>query len=202
VKDLIILSVPDSNLNEYFKKCRDHLELFISKQTLSITIHGAHGTFTQKTLAEKIQCFSDKYALVVYAHGSETSITDRDGNEIFHESQADTLSNALVYSTACLNASSLGYKVSNYGCKLFFGYADKSYIVHSDNYVETMFIETDNYALIKIILGEKDCKKISEETDLFFKKKINEMKYTYPDDAAWMMHNRESVRFYQNRAEC
>ncbi len=202
MKDLIILSVPDSDLNEYFEKCRNHLELFISKQSLKITIHGEHGVFTKETLDEKIQCFRDEYALIVYAHGTETSVITKDGEVIFHESQADILEKALVYSTACLNASSLGFKLSNYGCKLFFGYFNKAYVPHTDSVIEKVFIETDNFAMIKILLGESNCQQLSFDTEDFFKKKYNEIKYIYPDDAAWLMHNKESVRFYQNRAEC
>ncbi|HFS68075.1 MAG TPA: hypothetical protein ENK67_07675 [Flavobacteriia bacterium] len=200
--DLIILSVPDSDLNEYFKKCRSHLELFVSKQSLAITIHGEHGVFTQKTLEEKIQCFTDGYALIIYAHGTENSVTNKDGEEILHESQAHILSNALVYSTACYNASSLGFKLSNYGCKLFFGYSDKAYVAHTDNYIEKAFIETDNFALIKILLGENDCTKLAEETEEFFKTKYNDIKENYYESAALLMHNKEAVRFYQNHAEC
>jgi len=202
MKDLIVLSIPDSDLNEYFEKCRKHLELFISKQSLKVNIHGEHGVFTQDTLEEKIQCFTDRYALIIYAHGTETSIINTQKEVLFEENQAPILANSLVYSTACYNASSLGFKLSNYGCKLFFGYSDKSYVPHTDNYIEKAFIETDNFALIRILLGETDCKQVAEETDVFFKTKIDEIKYTYPDDAAWMMHNREAVRFYQNRAEC
>jgi len=202
MKDLIILSVPDSDLNEYFAKCRNHLELFISKNSLELTIHGEHGIFTKETLEEKIQCFTDRYALIIYAHGTETSIIDAKEEVLFEESQVSILENSLVYSTACFNASSLGFQLSNYGCSLFFGYSDKAYVSHTDNYIENTFIETDNFALIKILLGETDCSQLAEKTDIFFKNKIDEMKYTYPDDAAWMMHNREAIRFYQNRAEC
>ena len=202
MKDLIILSVPDSNLNEYFEKCRVHLESFILNKSLKITIHGEHGTFTKKTLEKKIKCFTDEYALIVYAHGTETSVITKDGEEIFHESQANILSNALVYSTACSNASSLGFELSKYGCKLFFGYYNQAYVSHADKFIENIFIETDNFAIIKILLGESNCQKLSSSTEDFFKKKYNEIKDIYPDDAAWLMHNKESVRFYQNRAEC
>lgn len=202
MKDLIILSVSDSNLNEYFEKCRNHLELFISKSSLKITIHGEHGTFTQKTLESKIKCFTDEYALIVYAHGTETSVINKDGEEILHESQASILLNALVYSTACFNASSLGFELSNYGCNLFFGYSAKAYVAHTDNYIEKSFIETDNFALIKILSGETNCTLLAEDTEKFFKTKYNDIKENYYESAALLMHNKESVRFYQNSAEC
>ena len=203
MKDLIILSVPDSDLNEYFEKCRSHLELFISRKSLKINIHGEHGTFTQETLEEKIQCFTDRYALIIYAHGTESSVRDKNGIEILHESQAHMLSNSLVYSTACSNASSLGFHLSNYGCKLFFGYLGKAYVpLDMDILIEKIFIETDNFAMIQILMGEVNCQKLATDTENFFKQKYNEIKYDYPDDAAWLMHNKESVRFYQNRAEC
>jgi len=202
MKDLIILSVPDNDLNEYFEKCRKHLELFISKNSLELTIHGEHGIFTQKTLEEKIQCFRDKYALIIYAHGTETSIINAQKEVLFEESQVSILANSLVYSTACYNASSLGFQLSNYGCNLFFGYADKSYVAHIDDYIEKAFIETDNFALIKILSGETDCTLLAEETEKYFKQKYNEIKDNYLESAVLLMHNKESVRFYQSRAEC
>ena len=203
MKDLIILSIPDSNLNEYFQKCRDHLELFISRQSLDITIHGEHGIFTQKTLEDKIQCFTDRYALIIYAHGTETSVIDKENNRVLlDEKQVPILGNSLVYSTACFNASSLGYRLSNYGCHLFFGYADRAYITHTDNYIENTFIETDNFALIQILLGERDCSLLVEETEKYFKEKYNEIKENYYESAVLLMHNKESVRFYENRTEC
>ena len=203
MKDLIILSVPDSSLNEYFEKCRNHLELFISKQSIKINIHGEHGIFTQETLEEKIQCFTDRYALVIYAHGTKTSVMDKENNRVLlDETQVPILGNSLVYSTACFNASSLGFSLSNYGCKLFFGYANKAYVAHTDNYIERTFIETDNFALMKILSGETDCTFLADETEKFFKKKYNDIKENYYEDAALLMHNKESVRFYQNRAEC
>lgn len=203
MKDLIILSVPDSNLNEYFEKCRNHLEFFISKQQdLKITIHGEHGVFTQKTLEAKIQCFTDRYALIVYAHGTKTSIIDTNQQVLLDESQVSILENSLVYSTACFNASSLGFQLSNYGCNLFFGYSNKAYVAHTDKYVEKAFIETDNFALLKILSGERNCSLIAEQTEKFFKKKYNDIKDNYYEAAALLMHNKESVRFYQNRVEC
>jgi hypothetical protein len=203
MKDLIILSIADSSLNDYFKKCRNHLELFISKQALKLTIHGEHGTFTQKTLEKKIQCFTDRYALIIYAHGTETSVIDKENNRVLlDEKQVPILENSLVYSTACFNASSLGFLLSNYGCKLFFGYANKSYISCTDTYVEEIFIETDNFALIKILSGETNCTLLAEKTEKFFKKKYNDIKYNYYEDAVLLMHNKEAVRFYQNRVEC
>ncbi len=202
MRDLIILSVADSNLNEYFEKCRKHLELFIFKQSLKVTIHGEHGAFTQETLEDKIQDFTERYALIIYAHGTETSIIDAQKEVLFDENQAPILANSLVYSTACYNASSLGFKLSNYGCNLFFGYSNKAYVAHTDNYIEKAFIETDNFALIKILSGETDCTLLVEETEKFFKKKYNDIKENYYESAALLMHNKESVRFYQNRAEC
>lgn len=202
MKDLIILSVPDSNLNEYFEKCREHLELFISKQSLEITIHGEHGAFTKETLDEKIQCFTESYALIVYAHGTETSIRNAQNEVLFEESQVSILANSLVYSTACYNASSLGSKLSNYGCNLFFGYADKSYVAYTDKYIEKAFIETDNFALIKILSGETDCTLLTEETEKYFKQKYNDIKENYYESAVLLMHNKESVRFYQNQTVC
>jgi len=200
--DLIILSVPDNNLNEYFAKCRNHLELFISKNSLELTIHGEHGIFTKETLEEKIQCFTDRYALIIYAHGTETSIIDAKEEVLFEESQASILENSIVYSTACYNASSLGFKLSNYGCSLFFGYSDKAYVSHTNGYIENIFIETDNFALKKILSGEIDCTQLAQETEEFFKKKYNEIKDNYYEDAALLMHNKESVQFYQNRTKC
>ena len=202
MNDLIILSIPDNNLNEYFKKCRDHLELFISQQSLEITIHGEHGIFTQETLEAKIQCFTDKYALIIYAHGTETSVIDAKNEVLLDENQVSILQNSLVYSTACYNASSLGFQLSNYECNLFFGYSNKAYVAHTDNYIEKAFIETDNFALIKILSGETNCTLLVEETEKFFKTKYNDIKENYYESAALLMHNKESVRFYQNRAEC
>ena len=202
MRDLIILSVPDSALNEYFEKCRNHLELFISKNSLEFTIHGEHGIFTKETLEKKIQCFTDKYALIIYAHGTETSIIDAKKEVLFEESQVSILGNSLVYSTACYNASSLGFKLSNYGCNLFFGYSDKTYVSHTDNYIENTFIETDNFALKKILSGETNCTLLAKKTEEFFKQKYNDIKDNYYEDAALLMHNKESVRFYQNRAKC
>ena len=203
MRDLIILSIPDSNLNGYFEKCRNHLVEFISSQSIEINIHGEHGIFTKDTLAEKIQCFTDRYALIIYAHGTDKSVIDTNGIEILHESQASILHNALVYSTACSNASSLGFQLSQYGCNLFFGYSDKAYIpISQDNFIENTFIETDNFAILQILSRNIDCQQLSIDTENFFKQKYNEIKYNYPDDAAWLMHNKESVRFYQNRTEC
>ena len=202
MKDLIILSVADSNLNEYFEKCRKHLESFIFKKSLEITIHGEHGAFTQKKLEEKIQDFTDRYALIIYAHGTATSVIDARQEVLFEEHQAPILENSLVYSTACYNASSLGFQLSNYGCNLFFGYSNKVYVAHTDNYIEKAFIETDNFALIKILSGETNCTRLAEETEKFFKKKYNDIKENYYESAALLMHNKESVRFYQNRTEC
>lgn len=202
MKDLIILSVTDSNLNEYFEKCRNHLESFISGQSLEITIHGKHGVFTQETLEAKIKCFTDRYALIIYAHGTGTSVINTSNEVLFEERQAPILTNSLVYSTACYNASSLGFQLSNYGCNLFFGYINKAYVAHTDCYIEKVFIETDNFALIRILSGETDCTFLAEETEKFFKKKYNDIKENYYENAALLMHNKESVRFYQNRAEC
>ncbi len=107
-----------------------------------------------------------------------------------------------MYSTACYNASSLGFQLSNYGCNLFFGYSDKSYISYTDNYIENIFIETDNFALIKILLGERDCSLLVDKTEEYFKEKYDEIKENYYESAVLLMHNKESVRFYENRTEC
>lgn len=204
MKDLIIVSFPDSDLNEYFFKSREYLEKYISDSSLEINIHGVHGSFNRESLSLLVDKFHDKYGIVIYAHGTTDSILNsKYGDEILTSEEAPKHHNSIFYSTACSNASSLGYTISNYGSKLFFGYDNKSYISSStDNYIENIFIATDNFALLKILSKEEDCSKISNDTYNFFTSKYNEIKENYHDDAAWLMHNREATKFYKEKKEC
>ena len=204
MKDLIIVSFSDTNLNEYFFKCRKYLEQFIEENSLEINLHGVHGSFNKKSLSLLVDKFDDRYGIVIYAHGTTDSILNsRYGDEVLTTEEAHNYHNAIFYSTACSTASSLGYAISNYGSKLLFGYDKKSYVSSSiDDYIENIFISTDNFALLQILSGEKDCSKISNDTYDFFTYKYNEIKENYQDDAAWLMHNREAVKFYKEKKEC
>ncbi len=201
--DIIIVSFSDSDLNEYFEKSRLYLEEFISSAAIAVNVHGVHNSLTKAGLEIIIQKFEDKYAIVIFAHGTENSVLDsQGGNIVLHEDQAKDLNKAIVYSTACYNASSLGFKMSHYGCKLFFGFSGKSYVTDIDDYITNTFIQTDNYAFIQILSGEEDCKSLSGNTETFFKHKYDEIKDSYPESAVLLMHNKEAVRFYENNREC
>lgn len=196
MNDIVVISYPDKDpcFDSYFNNSRYHLSSILNER---ITLHGDHGEFSQNSLEIKIKSFDDNYGVVVYSHGTEDSILDSNKNPILNEYQAPHLSNSVVYSTACLNASYLGNKLIDNGCKLFFGYATKSYIPITDNdfYIESVFIETDNYALKLILEGEQDINKLIKKTDEYYESRYKEISKKYSYDAPFLMMNREAVRF-------
>jgi len=195
MKDLVVISYDDFPLGKYFEKCRKDLEAYLLSNNLSPNIHCMHNECNKNSIDEVINTLSDNYCVVVYAHGTTVAVKDHDGNILVHEDDVAHYHNSIFYSTACYNAESLGNVLIRYMSKIFFGYKDYSWAL--DTEYGTVFIETDNFALKKILSGCTNGQKIYEDTYDFFYEKYRELENTNFELAPLMYHNMDTMRVYE-----
>lgn len=195
MKDLVVISYDDSILGKYFEKCRNDLESYLKSMGLNPNIHCMHNSCDKDLIDETIKTLSDHYCVIVYAHGSKVAIEDQHGNILVHENDVAHYHNSIFYSTACYNAESLGGTLIRYMSKIFFGYKDYSWALDNDQGI--VFIETDNFALKKILSGCINGQKIYEDTYDFFYKKYIELENSNFELAPLIYHNMDAMRVYE-----
>jgi len=195
MKDLIVISYDDSKLGKYFEKCRNDLETYLESIGLNPNIHCLHNACNKTSIDQIVNTLSDNYCVIVYAHGSNVAVEDQHGNTLVHEDDVSHFHNSIFYSTACYNAESLGSTLIRYMSKIFFGYKDYSWALDNDDGI--VFIETDNFALKKILSGCKNGQKIYEETYEFFYQKYKELESSNFALAPLMYHNMDTMRVYE-----
>ena len=195
---IFILSYDCSKLGDYFLRCNEDIQSFLSTNSPKTTIRCTHNSCDSTLLHTELSSYTDDYVVTIYAHGEDDKIIDNSENDLINMTDAkSSYHNAIVYSTSCYSANKLGIEMHKYGCKFFFGYSEKSYIgmSHKDK-----FIELDNFALKEIFLKNTiEGKVIYEITNAFFEDELEKMKKTNPLIAPLIMHNKESFKIYHNR---
>ena len=199
MNDLVVISYQDARLGTYFESCRDDLQSFLSTESISITTHCNHNGCSKEILDAKVDDLDDNYAVVTYTHGNESTVTDQNENVLICDSEYHKYNKSVFYSIACSNAKLLGSKFVNYGAKLFFGYNEDTYGIQGDeNEIINIFVESENFALKKILHGMSEGEIIYKETYDFFTDKIQELKNIDKSLAPLLFHNREAVQLYTN----
>lgn len=196
MKDLVVISYDDSKLGKYFEKCRKDLETYLESTGLNANIHCLHNTCDKTSIDQIVNTLSDNYCVVIYAHGSTTAVEDQHGNILVQEDDVFHFHNSIFYSTACNNAESLGVELIRHMSKIFFGYKDYSWALDSEQGI--VFIETDNFALKKILGGCRDGREIYDDTYNFFYKNYKELENSNFELAPLMYHNMDTMRVYEH----
>ncbi len=199
MNDLVVISYQDERLGTYFESCRNDLKSFLSIECISINTHCDHNGCSKEILNEKVASLDDNYAVITYTHGNKSAVIDQDENVLICESECINYGNAVFYSIACSNAKLLGSTLINYGAKLFFGYSEDTYGLQGEqNEFIDVFVESENFALKKILLGTNDGETIYNDTYDFFTKKIKQLKEQDKSLAPLLLHNREAIQLYTN----
>lgn len=197
MKDLVVISYDDSgDLGKYFKNCRDDLMEYLATESLSPNIHCMHGSCNKGSIDTVVSSLDDDYCVIVYAHGNKMLVADQNGTTLIHENDINHYDKSIFYSTACSNAESLGYKMVNYVSKIFFGYKDNAWGL--DGPEGTIFVETDNFALKKILSGCRNGKELYNDTYDFFYGKYVELEKVNDALAPLLYHNMSIMRVYEH----
>lgn len=196
MNDIFIISYNCSINEDYFLKCNQDIQQFISSYRSDMNIHCTHHDCKRETLHEKLSSYNDEYIVAIYAHGDENRVVDQIFRDLINlDDSRSYYENSIVYSTACKTAVNLGKELITKGkCKLFFGYSDEAQFSHDH---KEIFVELDNYAL-KIIISEENLDKeyLRQKTEIFFKEKLKEMRMNCPIIAPMIMNNKECFEIY------
>lgn len=154
-------------------------------------------TFINSKIADA--CEGKPFVFVVFSHGSENACV-AGGVSYVSNSNADKFSKSLFYSTACLNARSLGPELVGKGCQAFVGFKEVSYAFCKEEYRD-VFMKCDLACLVSFLNKEdKTIEDALKEAKSYYNMQIDKLD-TFNDILfkGELIENREALILIGNK---
>ena len=200
----IIAVVDEANITHgsYFEASAKYLSGLIEGWDWDCDLHVVNSKDCSATSINNIiadVCESKPFVFIVFSHGSEKACV-AGGTSYVSSSNADKFCDSLFYSTACLNARSLGPELVGKGCQTFVGFKEESYAFCNEEYKD-IFLKCDLACLVSFLNKEdKKIKDAMQEAKSYYNMQIDKLD-NFKDDILFkgaLIENREALRLIGN----